>query len=152
MRTLSTDERGQPPNQRTGTEFSLSPTELPGKLTSTAALLSGSLPAPEELGIINLVPEHDEGADEQFARDRYFRLRFAPALHHLLVEVPELFIAPGGSLPGFDQQVAQQSRPGFADPAVDFAFGGRVLSDIQPDVSRHLACAAKARDVAERVD
>ena len=64
MRTLSTDERGQPPNQRTGTWFSPSPTELPGKPTSTAALFSDSLPAPEKLGIIYFVSEHDEGANK----------------------------------------------------------------------------------------
>ena len=109
MRTLSTDERGQPPNQRTGTEFSLSPTELPGKLTSTAALLSGSLPAPEELGIIGLISEHNEGADQQLTCNCHFRLRLAAPFHDLLVKVSELVIRFDRCLCRFHEQVAEQS-------------------------------------------
>jgi hypothetical protein len=48
---------------------------LSGKLTSTAALFFDALSAPKKLGIINLIPEHDEGEDRKFAcpRHRYFR-------------------------------------------------------------------------------
>jgi len=77
-------------------------TELPGKLTSTADYSTDALPAPEKLGIINLVPEHAESAAQQLSRDRHFRFRLASALHHLLLEVPELFIALDGGLSGFD--------------------------------------------------
>jgi hypothetical protein len=45
----------------------------------------------------------------------------------------------GHCLARLHQEVTQQSRAGFTNAALSFAFRGRVFHRIEADVSRHLA-------------
>ena len=124
---------GRPPNQKSGIQEPMCKPGRPGRDASTPELI-----------IINLVTQQDVGPHQQLARRRGERLRVAAPIDQSLIEAPQLRVAAHGALRRLDEQVAQQPRPGLADPAPPLLVGRGALARLQPDVGRDLAPRAEA--------
>src|SRR5437867_11652729 len=106
---------------------------------------------PSELCVIDLITQHDVTADEQFPGGRGLGFWPPATLGQALIETLEVIVLFDGRMRGFDQQVAQHARAGFADAQEMFALSRRTFHWFEPGISSHLPLIAKAADRPQRM-
>src|SRR5712691_11800379 len=106
---------------------------------------------PSELCVIDLITQHDVTANEKFPGGGGFGFGPPPPRGQALIETLQVVVLFDRRMRGFDQQVAQHARAGFADPQEMFALGRRAFHGFEPGISSHLPLIAKAADRPERV-
>jgi hypothetical protein len=146
--THSSSRRGRPSNQRTGmSPTTTCPTRFAGQADSPLPHYSASAfwAATEKLGIVNFSPVHDETSDQQLPTHCYFGARLTAPWQQSALELFQVLIVLSCGLARLHQQITQQSRSGFADAAVSFAFCGGVLHRIEAHLSSY-PCVWKRTD------
>src|SRR5215210_7122054 len=89
--------------------------------------------------IVDPIAQHDEGMDQEVACDRHFGPRLLAAMHHSVIELLHVRIFPRRLDAGFNEQEAQDSRAGLADPTHALSFARGIFARLKSDVGRHLA-------------
>src|SRR4029079_16365215 len=106
---------------------------------------------PHKFGVVNLVAQHDEAADQKLSGDGHLRLGFITTMKQSFVELLQLRVTASGRLAGFIEQKTQQARTLFADAAHALAVRRLSFNTVETNVSGDPAGRGKARDGFQRV-
>src|ERR1700704_3718167 len=72
---------------------------------------------PSELGVIDLVTQHDKAAHQEFSGHRRFGFGLIPTMEQALVKTFQVRVLASRRLASLAQEKAEQPRAGFADAA-----------------------------------
>jgi hypothetical protein len=101
---------------------------------------------PSELGVIDLVTQHNQAAHQEFSGHRRFGFGFIATLEQSLVRTFQVSVLAASRLTSLAQEKAQQARAGLADAAHAMRLGRGAFNRVESDVTRHFPRAAKATD------
>src|SRR5262245_66659360 len=109
----------------------------------------GRAAAAPKFSVVDLVPQHDEQADEELARDGDLRLRVPATVAQRAVGALEISVDARRVWGRLAEDPAEQRATLFGDMAEAILVGGRMAARGQPDIAHDVFGIGEARDRAE---